>query len=176
MVIEVTFMVIQEMGLKELKEVLQFYREISSDLRKKRIHQWDRYYPNRFIIKADLKKGNLYGILSDKKLIGAVVVDTNQSKKYQELNWEDREGNPLVIHRLAVHPLNQGKGYGKQLLQFAEEYAVINGYTGIRLDVFSVNDGAVKMYERAGYQERGNVRYPFRSAPYKCYEKMIGGV
>ena len=42
--------------------------------------------------------------------------------------------------------------------------------------VFNVNDGAVKMYERAGYQERGSVRYPFRSAPYKCFEKMIGGV
>ena len=169
-------MEIQKIGCKELKTVLQFYREISSDLKKKGINQWDRYYPNRFIVKLDLKEGNLYGILPDhNKLVGAIVVDTNQSKKYRKLYWEDGEGNPLVIHRLAVHPLYQGKGYGKRLLQFAEEFARLNEYSSIRLDVFCVNDGAVKMYERSGYQERGTIHFPFRSAPYKCYEKIMGG-
>ncbi|ULT54816.1 GNAT family N-acetyltransferase [Neobacillus drentensis] len=168
-------MEIQEIGCNKLKTVLQFYREISSDLRQKGIDQWDRYYPNRFIVKSDLKEGNLYGILEDNILVGAVVVDTNQSKKYRNLYWEDREGNPLVIHRLAVHPLYQGKGYGKKLLQFAEEFARLNENTSIRLDVFSVNVGAVKMYERSGYQERGTIHFPFRSAPYKCYEKIMGG-
>ncbi|MEH7097137.1 GNAT family N-acetyltransferase [Neobacillus vireti] len=168
-------MEIQKIRCKELKTVLQFYREISSDLRQKGIQQWDRYYPNRFIVKSDLKEGNLYGILSDNHLVGAVVVDTNQSKKYRKLYWEDEEGNPLVIHRLAVHPLYQGKGYGKRLLHFAEEFARLHEYTSIRLDVFSVNDGAVKMYERAGYQDRGTIHFPFRSAPYICYEKIMGG-
>ena len=78
-------MKIQEMGCNELKTVLQFYKEISSDLRQRGINQWDRYYPNRFIVKSDLKEGNLYGILADNILVGAVVMDTNQSKKYRNL-------------------------------------------------------------------------------------------
>jgi ribosomal protein S18 acetylase RimI-like enzyme len=172
---EVKFMEIHSIGLEESKSVNQLYAEITSDLRKKGVKQWDRFYPNRFIIKADINKGNLFGIMAGEKVVGAVVLDTNESKKYQDLKWEDGKGRPLIIHRLGVHPLYQGKGYGKQLLQFAENYAQLNEYTSIRLDVFSFNPGALKMYERAGYQERGEIRFPFRSAPYKCYEKIIAG-
>lgn len=167
-------MEIQPMGLKELKEVKQFYSEITADLREKGIYQWDQFYPNRFIIKADLKKGTLFGILNGNKVIGTVVIDSDESKKYLEIKWNDVKGRPLVIHRLAVHPQYQGKGYGKQLLQFAEEYAIELGYSSIRLDVYSQNEGALKMYERAGYQERGIIRFPFRSIPYKCFEKILG--
>jgi ribosomal protein S18 acetylase RimI-like enzyme len=167
-------MEIHPMGLKELKEVKQFYSEITADLREKGVFQWDRFYPNRFIIKSDLKKGSFFGILNGKKLIGAVVIDTKESKKYQELKWNDVKATPVVIHRLAVHPLYQGQGYGKQLLRFAEEYANELGYSSIRLDVYSQNEGALKMYERAGYRERGVIRFPFRSVPYKCFEKILG--
>ncbi|MFK9093479.1 GNAT family N-acetyltransferase [Bacillus salipaludis] len=166
-------MEIQAIELIELKAVIRFYAEITADLRRKGINQWDRFYPNRFIVKSDIIKGHLFGLSTDKKIIGAVAVDTNESKKYRELKWEDEDGKPLMIHRLAVHPDYQGKGYGKQLLQFAEDYSLRNGFSSIRLDVFSLNSGAVKMYEQAGYQERGMIRFPFRSAPYKCFEKIV---
>ncbi len=164
-------MEILSIGREELRAVNQLYAEITSDLRKKGVKQWDRFYPNRFIIKADINNGNLFGFMVGNEVAGAVVLDTNESKKYQDLKWEDCKGRPLVIHRLGVHPQYQGMGYGKQLLQFAEDYAVRNGYTSIRLDVFSLNQGALKMYERAGYQEVGMISFPFRKAPYKCYEK-----
>ncbi len=166
-------MEIQSIGLQKITKVNQFYSEITSDLRKKGINQWDRFYPNRFVIKADLKKGNLFGILIDEKVAGAVTLDTNENKKYRNLSWEDVKGSALIIHRLAVHPQCQGIGYGKKLLQFAEDYAYTKGHTSIRLDVFSDNTGAITMYERAGFQERGIIRFPFRKVPYKCYEKII---
>ena len=168
-------MEIQVIEFDDLKAVVQLYAVITADLRRKGIKQWDRLYPNRFIVKADIRNGHLFGLSADKKVIGAVVVDTYESKKYRKLKWEDEEGRPVLIHRLAVHPDYQGKGYGKQLLQFAEDYAVKNGFSSIRLDVFSLNSGAVKMYERAGYQERGKIRFPFRAAPYLCFEKIIAG-
>jgi len=167
-------MEIKPIGLKQIKEVKGFYADVTTDLRGNGVYQWDRYYPNRFIIKADIKKGNLFGIMNGEKIIGAVAIDTNESKKYRKLIWEDVEGRPLVIHRLAVHPFQQGKGYGKQLLQFAEEYALQNGYSSIRLDVYSQNRGALTMYERSGFQERGTIRFPFRTVPYKCFEKILG--
>ena len=165
---------IKPIGLNQIKKVRGFYSEVTANLRKKGVYQWDRYYPNRFIIKADIKKGNLFGIMNGEKILGVVVIDTNESKKYQQLRWEDVEGRPLIIHRLAVNPLYQGKGYGKQLLQFAEKYALQNGYSSIRLDVYSQNRGALNMYERSGFQERGSIRFPFRSVPYKCFEKILG--
>ncbi|WP_066256478.1 GNAT family N-acetyltransferase [Neobacillus drentensis] len=161
-------------GLEKLKEVKQFYSVVTSDLRKKGVYQWDRFYPNRFVIKTDLKKGSLFGIQNGNKVIGAITLNTDESKKYRRIDWEDKKGTPLIIHRLAVHPSSQGKGYGKLLLQFAEKYALDNGFSSIRLDVFSQNPGALNMYERAGFQQRGIIRYPFRSVPYKCLEKVLG--
>ena len=166
-------MEILPIGLEEWKSVKQFYSEITSNLRKKGINQWDRYYPNRFVIKEDLKQGNLFAMSEGKLLVGAIVLDTQESKKYKELQWGDVCGKPLVIHRLAVLPTYQGKGYGKMLLQFAEAFAGNNGYSSIRLDVYSGNSGALAMYERRGYKEVGAIKFPFRKVPYYCLEKKI---
>jgi ribosomal protein S18 acetylase RimI-like enzyme len=166
-------MEVQMIGLHALPKVTQFYAEVTSDLRKKGINQWDRFYPNRFIMKRDLKKGTLFGFKEVNQLIGAVVLDQDESKQYRKLQWNDHSGRPLIIHRLAVHPLHQGKGLGKRLLTFAEEYALKKSYTSIRMDVYSQNPGAVGMYESAGYQVRGTITFPFRKVPYYCFEKMI---
>ncbi|WP_026576482.1 GNAT family N-acetyltransferase [Bacillus sp. UNC438CL73TsuS30] len=166
-------MEIVSIGLKEYKNVKQFYTKITVDLQKKRIFQWDRFYPNRFVIKDDIKKGNLFGIFEEDQLVAAVTLDTNGSKQYEQIKWDDLTGKPLIVHRLAVHPDFQGRGFGKMLLLFAEEFADKNGYTSIRLDVFTGNPGAVRLYEKAGFGERGEVYFPFRKYPYKCFEKTV---
>jgi ribosomal protein S18 acetylase RimI-like enzyme len=167
-------MEIYRIELEKIKEVKEFYTEVIADLRRKGVYQWDRFYPNSLIISADIRKGSLFGMLNGNKLIGVVVIDTNESKKYRTIKWSDEKGRPVIIHRLAVHPQYQGKGYGKGLLQFAEKHALETGYSSIRLDVFSQNAGALKMYNRAGYEERGIIRFPFRKVPYKCLEKFLG--
>jgi ribosomal protein S18 acetylase RimI-like enzyme len=169
-------MEIETIGLHALTEVTQFYALVTSDLRKKGIDQWDRFYPNRFVMKRDLKNGTLFGFNEEDQLIGAIVLNKDESKQYSELQWNDHSGRPLIIHRLAVHPTHQGKGLGKRLLNFAEEYALKKGYTSIRMDVYSQNPEAVGMYESAGYQVRGTIKFPFRKVPYYCFEKMIQNI
>jgi ribosomal protein S18 acetylase RimI-like enzyme len=158
---------------EDLKSVCNLYGVLTKDLRNEGIHQWDRFYPNRFVIKNDIKQGNLFGIVEEGQVIGAIVLDSNESKKYKILHWHDNKGKPLVIHRLGIHPDCQGKGYGKLLLQFAEEYAQENGHTSIRLDVFSGNPGALTIYERKGYKKVGTIKFPMRPLPYYCYEKVF---
>lgn len=166
-------MKIETIGLHALPEVTQFYAEVTSDLRTKGIAQWDHFYPNRFVMKRDLKNGTFFGMKEENQLIGAIVLDQGENKQYRKLHWNDHSGRPLIIHRLAVHPIHQGKGLGKRLLNFAEEYAFKKRYTSIRMDVYSQNYGAVGMYESAGYQVRGTIKFPFRKVPYYCFEKMI---
>lgn len=161
------------LGMEHFPSTNQLYRDVTRDLRKSGIYQWDFFYPNRFIIKSDLKTGNFFGITKDNGVIGAIVIDNKRNEKYENFSWSEPAESSLIIHRLAVHPLSQGKGLGKKLLAYAEEHAMESGFKGIRLDVFSNNPGAVMLYERAGYEERGSVHYPFRKALYKCYEKVL---
>ncbi|NRD80387.1 GNAT family N-acetyltransferase [Bacillus sp. BRMEA1] len=166
-------MEIQPVTKNDCKKVKRFYSAITANLRSNGVYQWDFFYPNPFIIKNDLKKGTLFGLYEENQLAGAVVLDPKQSSKYNDLPWEDMNGKPLIIHRLGVHPLFQGKGYGKKLVQFAESYAVKNDFTSIRFDVYAENKRALTIYEKAGYQPRGMIRFPFRSVPYQCYEKIM---
>jgi ribosomal protein S18 acetylase RimI-like enzyme len=148
------------------------YRTVTADLRKNGIDQWDWMYPNRFAISADIKKGTVYGIVEHGTVIGAVAVDTGHQEKTSGPAWQDKVGKPGYIHRLAVLPGQQGKGFGSTLLRFAETWIRDAGGTSIRLEVYAGNPGALSMYQRAGYEPVGQTRYPFRKLPYLCHEKI----
>lgn len=166
-------MTIEALSTADKKSVMSLYRSVTKDLQRQGIHQWDFFYPNGIIIGSDLRHHHLFGFKADGRVVGAVVLDNRQSPKYAQLPWSDRQGKAACIHRLAVHPQDQGKGLGKRLLQFAEDLARQQGNTSIRLDVYTGNPGAVTMYRRAGYRHIGELRFPFRRLPYLCFEKLL---
>jgi ribosomal protein S18 acetylase RimI-like enzyme len=166
-------MTIRRLEGKDKKGVMSLFRSVTQDLQRQGIQQWDRFYPNVIVIGDDLRNKNLFALAMDDQVVAAVVLDTKQSPKYAALKWSDVRGNPACIHRLAVRPEYQGKGLGKQLLQFAEDHARKQGNTSIRLDVYTGNPGAVTMYNRAGYRQVGEVKFPFRKVPYMCFEKLL---
>jgi ribosomal protein S18 acetylase RimI-like enzyme len=58
-------------------------------------------------------------------------------------------------------------------MDFAENYAIENNYTSIRLDAFSNNPRALRFYENRDYQRRGEVFFPGRELPFYCFEKIL---
>jgi GNAT superfamily N-acetyltransferase len=166
---------IVQLTAKDGNNLLTLYRTVAADLELQGIRQWDWLYPNRFVINGDLKRGVAFGVHVDSRIIGAVVVDERQSKQYEGLPWVDQEvGHIRCIHRLAVDPTYQGHGLGGKLLRFAEEHARLLGGTSIRLDVFSGNPVATKLYVRGGYHQVGHIRFPLRREKYTCFEKLLG--
>ena len=166
-------MKIEAASINDLKSITSLYTAVTKNLRKNGVTQWDRFYPNRWIIGKNLKEGHLHAIFNEGICIGVVVVNQEQSSQYSGLPWRDQNGRPAVIHRLAVHPESQGKGIGKRLLQHAEELAKSNGYTSIRLDAYSANMNAIRMYERAGYSPVGQIQFPLRKHTFQCFEKIF---
>ncbi|WP_433744410.1 GNAT family N-acetyltransferase [Falsibacillus pallidus] len=165
-------MVIQPLSRKDKKDVLTLLSEVTKDLKMNGIDQWDFFYPNRFLIEGDLKRSHMHGVREDGKLIGIVVLEDRESKKHEQIDWMIK-GRAAWIHRLAVYPDYQGRGLGKQLLHFAEDLAQQKGYECLRLDVYSGNPGAIRLYEKTGYIYRGQVHYPMRKHPYFCFEKTL---
>ncbi|GAA0850935.1 GNAT family N-acetyltransferase [Bifidobacterium pullorum subsp. gallinarum] len=135
--------------------------------------QWDEFYPNRDVIGEDLRKGTLFVAEGEGRILGIVVLDETQDEQYQTINWKQAEGPHLMMHRLAVDPKAQGKGIARKLVAFSEEYGIRGGYSSLRLDTYSKNASALKLYQGLGYDLRGEVNFPGRVASFPVFEKVF---
>lgn len=142
-------------------------------MEKENIFQWTEQYPAIHHIADDIQNGFLYSINSKGKSLGVINISNMEEPEYKTIVWSDNNGECLVIHRLAVHPKNQKQGLARKLMDFAENFAIENGYTSIRLDAYSGNERVLRFYENRGYQKRGEVNFPGRVLPFFCYEKEI---
>lgn len=138
------------------------------------IYQWNEHYPNALAFKNDVKRGELYVLEINNNIEGTVVLSALMDKEYVPIKWFTKNENNLYIHRLAIHPKLQGKGYAQKLMDFAEQYAIENNYSSIRLDTFSQNKRNQKFYELRGYKRLGDIYFPLQSEhPFHCYELVF---
>ena len=158
---------------QHLDESLRLCRNCSKIMKTKGIDQWDEVYPNKEIFQEDINNHSLYiaVVENSEEMMGCIVLNDCQEPEYKAVEWSYRQGNIAVIHRLMVHPNYEGKGVARNLVEFIEKLAKENGYTAIRLDVFSQNLRAINFYKRQGYQVSGKVN--FRKGEFLCCEKII---
>lgn len=140
------------------------------------IFQWTEVYPNRAVIESDIDKGELYCLSENGCCMGVVALSDVQDPEYATVNWHFNEGKILVVHRLAIDPLYQGRGYARKLMDFAEAFAREHGYASIRLDAYSKNPRALQVYELRDYIKRGEVYFSGREFVFYCYEKRINRI
>jgi len=63
------------------------------------------------------------------------------------------EEDTMLLDNVAVAPSSQGKGFGRRLLEFAEQVARQGGYRSIRLYTNEVMTENIALYARIGYLE-----------------------
>jgi len=158
---------------KEINKIKTLVQSIIKDMQNSGSDQWDEFYPDIQTITDDLKKNSLYVLRDGEKYIGMVVLNEKQDNEYKTVNWSGGNDSVLVIHRLCVHPDWRGKGLANRLMDFAEDYAAINGFKSIRLDAYSVNPAAVGLYNKRGYRKVGHVFFQRRKFPFYCFEKIL---
>ena len=160
---------------EDLPAVDSVFRDAIRDMNRNGIPQWDEIYPTPETLHADYEKGDLY-VSEDGngKVVAAVVInaDCNPDCRgdYAAASWQG--GEPyLIVHRLWVSPSAQGKGTGRALMADGEAWARERGYVDIRLDAFSLNPHALRMYDRLGYRKRGEANW--RKGLFYLLEKQL---
>ncbi|WFD08705.1 GNAT family N-acetyltransferase [Tepidibacter hydrothermalis] len=162
-------MLIRKARIEDLKIIMNIISNAINDMESKGIYQWDNTYPNKEVFSIDILKNNLY-VYVDKNIIhGFIALNEHQEDEYESLKWKYISGKHLIVHRLCVDPKYQGKGIAKNLIQFTEKYAKENNYESIRLDAFSQNEQACKLYANFGYNKVGMIT--FRKGGFYCFEK-----
>ncbi|ANS74351.1 GCN5 family acetyltransferase [Paenibacillus yonginensis] len=136
--------------------------------------QWGADYPAEDIIAEDINSQTMYIAAGENgQVLGMMVLDENQDDQYAGIDWQQKQGPNLIMHRLAVDPNAQGQGIASKLIAFAERYALENGYRSLRLDTYEKNRTAQGLYLKLGYEIRGKINYPGREADFPVFEKVL---
>jgi ribosomal protein S18 acetylase RimI-like enzyme len=162
----------------ELGAIEAVLMRTKAELDTRGIHQWTAEYPNRAFLAEALADGSLHVLDANGTIVGLVVLDERQSSEWEAIPWQTAGGRALVIHALMVDPAAQGQGFGAALVASCERWATEQGYQSIRLDAFTGNPAALRLYEQRGYTYRSDVWFghkPVGSERYACYEKPLGG-
>ena len=99
------------------------------------------------------------------------MVNREYDPEYELGAWDHTEGDFCVLHRLCVNPAMQGRGLARQAMARMEKNALEQGFDSVRLDVFSQNLHAQRLYEKLGYRRTGEVR--FRKGIFYLMEKGL---
>lgn len=99
--------------------------------------------------------GTLYTVTERAQLIAIYTINTEYNPEYLNAKWKYNREIACIIHRLCVSPEVQNRGIGKIVLNHIENQLQNMGFESVRLDVFSENPYAIRLYEKCGYVKRG---------------------
>jgi len=164
--------IIQATG-KDLIEILYLLKVCIIDMNRKGFRHWNSAYPDTDSVRDDLAAGRVFLLKDNGVCKGMLTISAEEPAEYKSINWPDTGSKPLYLHRMAIHPKWQGIGLAKMLIAFADVHARENGYTALRLDVFSPSENARQLYEKQDFREIGAFHADYQLQPYICYEKPI---
>ncbi len=137
------------------------------------IHQWDEEYPSIDYVVSDVAQGSLRKLVLSGRIVAVISFDEIQEPEYSTVRWRFTEPPILVIHRLAVSPSFQGRGYARMLVDHVEQSARDLQFNSIRIDTYSGNTRVLDFYQRRGYERAGEVYFPRRELPFVCMERAV---
>lgn len=167
-------MMIEKAVISDLEQLLSITKSCAKFMIEKGIFQWNEQYPSKEVLLNDIELNQLWKLVKENSIIGLIVLTEIEDKEYKNVKWLTKNGTSLYIHRLAVDPKFQGKGYAQKLMNFAENYGIEKGYNSIRLDTFSQNKRNLKFYKKLKFKQLEPIYFPKQSKyPFYCFEKVL---
>lgn len=157
--------------LARLDDIFAVYSAAISAMENDGIFQWDDVYPDKEILAEDIAKNQMFVGLIDNHIAVCFVLSEECDSQYQNGKWTYPDAKFNVIHRLCVNPKFQKKCIATQPLEFIENLCKSEGYETIRIDCFTENPYAKKLYDKAGYAVTGYADW--RKGKFELREKLL---
>lgn len=156
-----------------LVDVLFLLKQCIIDMNSRGLKQWNSAFPGPDLIKHDIENGSLYMYTHLGITIGMINLTEDVPEEYKKIKWKGAEGKYLYLNRFAVHPIWLDSDIPLRLIEFAENYAVENKFTGIRLDVLDNYPVDKAFFGSRNFEFAGDYHTDFQKMPYMCYEKNL---
>lgn len=144
------------LGTKDdIEAIVNLIHAAIEEMERHGIYQWDELYPTAEDFAEDIEKGNLFVAEEAGELVAIYVINKESDDEYKTADWHYSDETAYILHRFCVSPKFQGKSVGRQLLSEIESQVRNMGYESIRLDAFTENPFAQRLYRHNGYEARG---------------------
>lgn len=153
--------------INDLEVIASLAKIVRSDMVSKGLNQWVGDYPNIDNFRSDLDKGGLFVLVEADKIVGSCSILKENDIAYKEVVWNGKSA--LVIHRILIDPAYQGKGFGKEMVNFAYKKVLNEGYDSLKIDTHPDNIKMQKMLKGLSFEFRGYLASINRLA----YEKLV---
>lgn len=134
--------------IDNLNNICKLITAAINTMEEKGIHQWDAIYPTKEDFANDIINDTLYTVTEGAQLIAIYTINTEYNPEYLNTKWTYNGEMTCIIHRLCVSPEVQNRGIGKIVLNHIENQLQNIGVESVRLDVFSENPYAIRLYEK----------------------------
>lgn len=160
-------------NIEDMPDIIHLFKAAIDDMCSRGIQQWDEIYPAEELLCDDVVNRQMYVLVCGRAIVSVAVINEEQDEGYEKASWKFEGEKAAVLHRLCVSPAYQNRGYGKETVLLVENAMKGAGYTAVRLDAFSQNPSALRLYEGLGYVRAGEVM--FRKGRFLLYEKLLRG-
>lgn len=162
---------IRKAELEDLNIIIDIFSSAIIAMNENNINQWDERYPTSMILEQDILNKKMYVGVKDNTIVSVIVVNSEFDEQYKDGKWKYDNEKFVVVHRLCVNPTYQNQKIGKNTMIMIEELLRKEGIQSIRLDAFSLNPYALRMYDTLGYQKVGQTNW--RKGLFYLFEKKL---
>ncbi|WP_028974470.1 GNAT family N-acetyltransferase [Spirochaeta cellobiosiphila] len=143
----------------DMDEVLSLYQRAVNKMLSLGIDQWDDIYPDEKQLRYDREQSQLYKVSIDGRIASTYVLNQEFDEEYHKGQWQYPHSDFTVIHRLCVNPLFQNQKVGYRTMMHIHEELRAKGTETVRLDCFTLNPYAIRLYTKLGYHMVGIARF-----------------
>lgn len=113
---------------------------------------------NRFLLYEMMDAGSFKPVFDEllaKQVKYVFEVNGETAGMCKLVPFTHRSSHIVYLGGLAILPSFAGKGYGFKMMQEIIAYAKQQGFSRIELSVATINEKAIRLYERAGFSQAG---------------------
>lgn len=112
---------------------------------------------NPFLLYEQMGKNSFLPIFDEllKKKVLFVYENNIATGMCKLVPQQYRNSHIVYLGSVAIHPSHSGKGEGSKMMKDIIDYAKENKFLRIELSVASINEKAIRLYEKAGFEKEG---------------------
>lgn len=157
--------------MADVDAVTELLVQTQDDFRARNINMWQKGYPTRDNIVADVNQNEAYIAEVDGAFGGYMYIQYGPEEFQSTLRGTWRDDNCTVMHRLLTAPTFRRIGLGTAMMKFWEQKTVESGRTSMRTETDETNLPMRALMKHCGFIEPGLLT--FDNSDKVAFEKLI---